>query len=156
MELAHTIEQLFIDAIPTAILVFLFYLFLRAEFFRPLEQVLAKRKARTEGALREAGATQAAAQEKLRTYHEALRKIRAEIQAEQETIRRAALDERAEGLRTARARGNERVRAAKDRMVAEMAATRVQLDEQSRGLAEEIVRVILERPPAGAPMAKEF
>jgi F-type H+-transporting ATPase subunit b len=156
MELFHTIAQLFLEATPTAILVFLFYLFLRAKFFRPVQQVLAERKARTEGALREAGAIQAAAQEKLRAYHEAIRKIRAGIQAEQETIRRAALDERAEVVRAARARANERVRAAKNRLAAELEATRAQLDEQSRGLAEEIARRILERPAAGAPLAKEF
>ncbi len=155
MELAHTIAQLFLDAIPTAVLAFLFYLFLRSQFFRPMERVLAERDARTEGAERAAAATQAAAQEKLRAYHEALQKLRAEIHAEQETIRRAALDERAKLTREVRVQANERVRAEKERTAGELARVRAELDEQSRGLAREIVQVILKRALADAPTARE-
>jgi len=155
MELVRTIEQLFIDAIPTAVLLILFYLFLRAEFFQPLERVLAERRARTEGVERAASAAQAAAQEKLRAYHEGLQGIYATIHSEQETIRRAALEDRAELLRATRARANERVRTAKDRLAAELADTRTELDGESRQLAEEIVEAILKRPLGGAPTASE-
>jgi F-type H+-transporting ATPase subunit b len=155
MELAHTIAQLFVDAIPTAVLVFLFYLFLRSQFFQPLERVLAERDARTQGAERRAAATQATAQEKLRAYHQALQKLRAEIHSEQETIRRAALDERAKLTRDVRAQASERVQTAKERTDGELARARAELDEQSRGLGREIVQVILKRALAGAPTAKE-
>ncbi len=155
MELLHTLEQLFIDAIPTAILVFLFYLFLRSQFFQPLERVLAEREARSEGAERAAASTQTAAQEKLRAYHAALQKLRAEIHAEQETIRRAALEERARLTRDTRAQASERVRAAKDRAAAEWARARAELGEQSRGLAREIVHVMLKQALADAPAARK-
>src|SRR5712692_2328322 len=89
MELLHQLGELFLQAVPTVIILFLFYLFLRANFFRPLERVLAERSARTEGARRAAETSQAAAQEKLRAYHDASKKARTAIYTEQETARRS-------------------------------------------------------------------
>jgi F-type H+-transporting ATPase subunit b len=92
MEILRQLEELFLAATPTAIVVFLFYLFLRATFFRPLDRVLAERRARTEGAKREAEMAEAAAQEKNRAHQEALKKVREELYAEQEAARRAVLE----------------------------------------------------------------
>ena len=56
MEVLRQLGDLFVQAIPTAIIVFLFYLFLRWAFFTPIERVMAEREARTEGARAEAEA----------------------------------------------------------------------------------------------------
>src|SRR5437879_11380982 len=69
MEILSQLGELFLQALPTVIIVFLFYLFLRSNFFQPLERVLAERWARTEGARRAAEASQAAAQEKRSEEH---------------------------------------------------------------------------------------
>src|SRR5579863_5623288 len=95
MEIVHTLGELFLEAVPTVIIVFLFYLLLRSTFFVPLMRVMEERSARTEGARREAEASQAAAREKVRAYEEALRKARAAVYAEQDVARRAILEERA-------------------------------------------------------------
>ena len=105
MDLIKQLGELFLQAVPTVIIVFLFYLFLRANFFKPIERILAERTARVEGARSEASAAQTAAQEKLNAYEEALKKARSGIYAEQEAARQAVLDERAKLIRSYSRRG---------------------------------------------------
>ncbi len=155
MELVQQLRELFLQAAPTVVLVFLFYLFLRANFFRPLERVLAERSARTLGARRAAESSQAAAQERLRAYQEALKKARAEIYAEQDAARRRLLEERNALIRESRSRSNHAVRAGKERISAELAAARAELDRTSQALAGQIVRSILERRSPGPPTLSE-
>jgi F-type H+-transporting ATPase subunit b len=150
MEILNQLGELFLQAVPTVIIVFLFFLFLRANFFKPIERILAERSARVEGARNEASAAQAAAQEKLNAYEEALKKARAGIYAEQEAARQAVLDERAKLIRATREDAQRTIRAAKERIEADMAAARIELQKQTPETANEIARVILEqhRPPA--------
>src|SRR5262249_10727186 len=115
MEILRQLGELFGQAVPTVLVVFFFYLFLRAHFLRAMERVLDERRARSEGAWREAERNRAAAQEKVRARQKALKKARAEIYAEQETARRAVLEERTAEIRRAASRANEAVRTAKGR-----------------------------------------
>ncbi len=153
MDLVKQLGELFLQAVPTVIIVFLFYLFLRANFFKPIERILAERSARVEGARNEASAAQAAAQEKLHAYEEALKKARTAIYAEQEAERQAVLDERAKLIRTAREEAQRTIRAAKERIEADMAAARIELQKQTPETASEIARVILEQRPPASPGA---
>jgi F-type H+-transporting ATPase subunit b len=155
MEILHQLGELFLQAVPTVLIVFLFYLFLRSSFFGPLERVLAERRARTEGARRAAESSQAATQEKLHAYQEALKKARAEIYAEQEAARRGILDERAALIRETRSRANDEIRAAKETLAADLAAARAELEKQSPALAAEIARAVLERRPPSPATASE-
>ena len=155
MEILTQLGELFLQAVPTVIILLLFYVFLRVNFFQPLERVLAERRARTEGARRDAESSQAAAQEKTRGYQEALRKARAEIYAEREAARRAALEERAARIRSASNEAREEVRRAKEKIFADLTAARVELERESHSLAEEITRAILERRPGGPQIPSE-
>jgi F-type H+-transporting ATPase subunit b len=143
MEILRQLGELFLQALPTVILVFLFYLFLRWSFFGPLERVLDERRARTEGARREAEQARAAAQDREQAYQEALRKARGEIYVEQDAVRRGLMDERAARIRVARAAATERIRAAKAQLAAEIAAARTELEKSTPVLAGEIARAIL-------------
>jgi len=147
MDLLHQLGDLFLAAVPTAILVFLFYFFLHWSFFGPLLRVLAERQTRIEGSRKEAESLAAAAQEKQRAYREALRKARAEVFAEQESARRVVLEERGKLIRQARSRAGEEVQAAKARLASEIEAARKTLESSGQQLAEEVARAILE--PAG-------
>ena len=147
MDLLHQLGDLFLAAVPTAILVSFFYFFLRWSFFGPLLKVLADRQARIEGARKDAESLAAAAQEKQRAYREALRKARAEVFAEQESARRVVLEERGKLIRQARSRAGEEVQAAKARLANEVEAARKALETSGQQLAEEVARAILE--PAG-------
>jgi F-type H+-transporting ATPase subunit b len=147
MDVLRQLGGLFLAAVPTIILVALFYLFLRWSFFGPMERVLAERDSRVAGARRDAKALRAAAEEKRRAYQEALRKTRAEILAEQEAARRAVLGERTEVLRRARSLANREIEAAKKRLDEEIEAARRDLDTSGEQLAEEIARAIVGGQP---------
>jgi len=146
MEILHSLGQLFLGAVPTIIIVLLFYFFLRWAFFTPIQKAMAEREARMEGARAEAAAVEAAAKHEMDTYHEALRKARGEIYAEQEAARQVALENRAKLLKTMRTRAQEDVAAAKKRIAAELETARGQVERDAPVLASEIVRTILEKP----------
>jgi F-type H+-transporting ATPase subunit b len=148
MEILHQLGQLFLGAVPTVIIVLIFYFFMRWAFFNPIQKAMAERQARIEGARAEAAAVEAEAQHELDTYNEALRKARVEIYGEQEATRQAALADRAALLKAMRARTQEDVAAAKKRIAEEVAAARVQIEQQTPELAKEIAAVILRRPSA--------
>jgi F-type H+-transporting ATPase subunit b len=148
MDLLHQLGDLFLSAVPTAILLVIFYFILRRVFFLPLLQVLAQREALIEGSRKESESLAAAVEEKQRAYREGLRKARAEVFTEQESARRVALDERGEVIREARRRAGEEVQAAKARLAGEIEAARKSLDASGQELAEEVARAVLE--PAGA------
>lgn len=154
MEILQQIGSLILEAVPTVVLVLIFFLFLKSQFFGPLQRVMEERTRRIDGARKEAEAAKAAAEEKKKAYQEALRKARSEVYAEQDAARRAVLEERAKLVRDARARANERVQAAKKGLAAELAAARTQLDAESQALGAEIARVVLSsgspRAPKGA------
>lgn len=152
MGIFSQLGELFLQALPTTIIVFLFFLFMRGAFFQPIERVLAERNKRIEGARKGADAAQAAAQEKVRSYQEALKKARGELYTEQDAARRAVLDERAWLIKQTRDKANEGIRAAKDRIAGEVAAARRQLEQESQTLGSEIARAILRTGPS-APAA---
>ncbi len=144
MEILKQLGGLFLAAAPTALFVFLFYLFLRWSFFGPIERVVRERGRRIEGARREAEELRKSAQEKNRAYQDGLRQARAELFREQEAARRAALDERAASLQQERHRANDEIQAAKKRIRQEIEAARAELERSSNQLAAEIARTILE------------
>ncbi|MGA8873170.1 MAG: ATP synthase F0 subunit B [Candidatus Acidiferrales bacterium] len=146
MEILHQLGELFLEAVPTIVIVLLFYVFMRWAFFGPIQKAMAERAARIEGARAEAASVEAAAKQELDTYHEALRKARAEIYAEQEAARQAALDERAKLLKVMRSRSQEDVAAAKKRIAADVAEARAEIERQAPALATQIARTILDRP----------
>jgi len=143
VEILSQLGDLFLAAVPTVILVFLFYLFLRWSFFAPIERVLAERHKRAEGARQEAEASRAAVHEKLRVYNEALRKARGEIFLEQEASRRRVQEERQAAVTAARSAAQQELQAAKKALAAEVEAARAQLEQSSGVLAEEIAETIL-------------
>jgi F-type H+-transporting ATPase subunit b len=147
MDLLHQLGNLFLSAVPTAILVLIFYLIVRRVFFGPLLEVMAKRETLIEGSRKASESLGAAVEEKRRAYREGLRQARAEIFAEQEAARRVALDERGKTIREARSRAGEQVQAAKARLAGEIEAARKSLDASGQELAEEVARAVLE--PAG-------
>jgi F0F1-type ATP synthase membrane subunit b/b' len=146
MDIFQQIRELFLEAVPTLLIVLLFYLFLRGAFWGPIEMAMAERSARIEGARAEAAKAETEARQALDAYHEALKKARAEIYAEQEAARQAVLEDRAKLLKAMRARALEEVAAAKKKLAAEFEAARAELERQTPELAAQIARAILENP----------
>jgi F0F1-type ATP synthase membrane subunit b/b' len=146
MELLHQLGELFLQAVPTVIIVLVFYFFLRWAFFGPVLKAMAERKAHIEGARAEAAAVEAAATQEMDAYTEALRKARAEIYAEQESAREAALEERGRLLKAMRSRAMEDVDTGKKQIATELTAARSEVERQTPALANEIARLVLQGP----------
>jgi F-type H+-transporting ATPase subunit b len=146
MDIFQQLGELFLEAVPTVVIVFLFYLFMRWAFFGPIQKAMDERRARIEGARAEAAKVEAEARLELEAYNEALKNARAQIYAEQEAARQAVLDERARLLKAIRSRALEEVAAAKKKIAAELAAARTDVERQTPALAAEIARIILEKP----------
>jgi F-type H+-transporting ATPase subunit b len=149
MEILHQLGELFLQSVPTVVIVLLFYAFLKWAFFTPIRKAMAERTARIEGARAEAAAVEAEAKNELNAYHDALKKARAKIFADQETARQAVLDERARLLQAMRNRVQDEVVAAKRKIEVEMAAARAEIERQAPELAAEIARTVLEGPARG-------
>jgi len=146
MEILQQLGELFLESVPTIVIVLLFYFFLKWSFFGPIQKAMADRSAKIEGAKAEAAAAEADAQKELGSYEEALRKARVEIFTQQEEVRKVVLEERAKLLRTMRARVQEDVAAAKLRIEKEFMAAKKEVELQTPALAGEIVRGILNHP----------
>ena len=154
-DLVHQLGELFLRAVPVAVIVLLFYIMMRSIFFEPLLKVLAERDARTVGAQKAAEAGQAAAAEKVRQYEEALRQARAKVYAEQEADRRKLMDERAAMLKDARAKAEGEVNAAKERVAGAFAGAKKEIESVTSQLAAEIARRVLQAPPAPGTPTRE-
>jgi len=150
--IVHQLGELFLQAVPTVLIILLFYFILRAVFFKPLLAVMAERNSRTIGAQKAAEAAQAAAAERVKQYREALKQARGQVYAEQEAARKKLLDERAAQIKNARTKAAGEVSAAKARIAAELAAARRDVEASVVQLSAEIAHRILQSPPRpGAP-----
>ena len=154
-EIVRQLGELFLQAVPTVLIILLFYFILRAIFFKPLLAVMAERDARTVGAQKAAEAAQAAAIEKIKQYQDALKQARGQIYAEQEAARRKVLDERAAVIKEARATATAQVTAGKERIAHELAAARREIEATVAQLSAEIARRILQSPPRPGGSARE-
>jgi F-type H+-transporting ATPase subunit b len=149
--IVQQLGELFLQAVPTVLIILLFYSILRAVFFKPLLAVMAEREARTAGARKAAEAAQAAAAEKVKQYQDALRQARGKVYGEQEAARKKLLDERAAEIKEARTKASGEVNAAKARVEAELAAAKREVEKNTAELAAEIAGRILQSPRPGAP-----
>jgi F-type H+-transporting ATPase subunit b len=154
-DLVHQLGELFLGAVPVALIVVVFYLVLRSLFFQPLLKVMAERDARTLGAQKSAEAAQAAAAEKIRQYEEALKQARAKVYAEQEAARKKLMEERAAFLKEARAKASAEVNAAKEGVETEFSAAKKDLGNTTPQLSVEIARRVLQTPSAPGSPASE-
>jgi F-type H+-transporting ATPase subunit b len=130
--------HLFLQAIPTVILLFLLFVILDRIFFRPVMAVLKQREELTVGALARAREQAAAADTKTRQYEEAFQVARQEVYRQREADRRKNLEQRDAALRKARDQAEVLIREARAALAAEVARTQTELDAACQPLAEEI------------------
>src|SRR5881227_2517692 len=132
--IVHQLGELLLQAVPTVLIILLFYFILRALFFKPLLVVMAGRDSRTAGTEKAAEAAQVAAAEKVKQYQEALKQARGQVYAEQEVARKKLLDERAARLKEARSKASGEVGAAKERVAKELASARREMESSAAQL----------------------
>src|SRR5580658_4352910 len=143
MEILHQIENFFLQALPTVVIFFLFYLFMRWAFFGPIQKAMAERSAKIEGARADAATVEAAAKQDLQHYNDELNRAKAHIYQEQEASRQVVLDERAKLLKAMRTRAQEDIAAAKKKVDDEISVETAKIDALTPALAGEIARNIL-------------
>jgi F-type H+-transporting ATPase subunit b len=144
----HALGQILVQALPTFFLVLFLFAYLRAMFFKPLEQVLAQREEATEGARKKAAEALDRAQSKVAAYEEQIRAARNDIYKDQEQIRLKWREEQTNQLATARERSEKAVAEARKQIAAESVEAKSSLAANSQALADQITRAILPRRTA--------
>jgi len=134
-----------LKAIPTICLLLFVHFYLRVMFFRPLRDVLSKRRASIEGARESAEKILTQASARADAVEAELRKARDEIYQEQEEARRKWVTEQTAKLDEARHASRELIQQAKQQLEAEAAAAKRDLAATADALAEQIAGSLLER-----------
>jgi F-type H+-transporting ATPase subunit b len=143
----HDLGQLLLKAIPTLFLLLVVHLYLKQMFFRPMGDVLAKRRASTEGLRESAEAMRAKADEQTKSIEENLRQAREAIYQEQEEARRNWTGDQTGQIDEARKDARERIHQSEDLLKAEAVAAKSQLAGTANELADQIAQTLLEKVP---------
>ncbi len=144
--LFNTLGGLVLGSVPTMIFFILLVVLYGVLVRRPLDRVLAERRARTVGAVEQAKGAIAAAEAETAVYEDKLRGARAEIFAAREARMKQWGAERDEALQQARAATQQRVATAKQEIERSAATARQQIEVLSEALSQQILRAVL---PAG-------
>jgi F-type H+-transporting ATPase subunit b len=135
--------NILLKALPTFVLVVFLYVYLRRMFFRPLDEVLEKRREAGEGARRRAEELLRSAEQKNAQNEAALEAVRIEMHREREAERQKTVERNAARVKQARAQADAQVRQAREGIAAEVAAAKRTIESQSSLLAEQIIRQVL-------------
>jgi F-type H+-transporting ATPase subunit b len=149
--MASTLNQLgglLLKAVPTLFLLLVVHFYLKRMFFRPMAEVLAKRRAATDGLRESAEAMRAKAAEKANVIEAQLREAREGIYQEQEEARRRWTSDQDAQLEEARKQSRELIHQSKQQLDTEAAEAKSQLAATTDALAEQIARRLLERTAA--------
>ncbi len=137
------VGAILLRAIPTFILVIFLFFYLRSMFFKPLEKVLADRRAATEGARVQAKKSIEVAEEKVAQYEAQLRAARGEVFAKVEAERKQWADQQTATIAAAREKAVVQVRDARAQIAKEADAARATLTTQAETLAAQITATVL-------------
>lgn len=145
-QILNQLGGLALGSVPT---ILLFLLLIAAYNFlvqRPLNKVLAERRARTSGAIEQAKGAISAAESETSVYEDKLRAAKAEIfQAREEKLKKWNA-EREAALAQAKAATEARIAAARSDIEQSAATARQQIEGASAALSAQILRAVL---PAG-------
>ena len=145
-EILNQLGGLVLGAVPTIILFLLLVVAYGLLVRRPLDRVLAERRARTTGAVEQARSAISEAEAKTAGYEDSLRQARAELFAARDKRLKLWQAERDQALAEARAVTAEKVQAAKAEIAQSVAVAQLQIEGMSAELSEKILRAVM---PAG-------
>lgn len=147
-ETLHALGGILLKAVPTFLIVIFLHFYLKAVFYKPLEQIRRKRYEATDGARQRAEESLQRAAAKTAEYETALRSAKAAVYQTQETLHRELQEQQAAELHTARQQADAAVREAKAGLAREMEGVKGTLARDSEVLANQIVESILRRSAA--------
>lgn len=148
----NQLGELVLGSVPTMVLFILLVIAYGLLVRRPLDRILAERRARTTGAVEQARGAIAAAEAETSAYEEKLRNARAAIfQAREEKLKQWSA-ERESAIEQVRQATQERIRAARLDIEQSAAAARQQIEGMSAELSSRILGAVL---PAGIAQPEE-
>ena len=147
-ETLRQIGELLLNSIPTIVCLLVLWTAYTFMVHAPLRQVLAKRRALTEGAVEQARKEIASAEARTAEYEQKLREARAQIFRTQESYNKRVMDERAKALAEARKQADQMIKSARQTVQQEVEAAKAGLDKQADTLADQVIQTVL-RPAAG-------
>ncbi len=145
-ELLNQLGGLVLGAVPTMILFLLLVIAYGVLVRRPLDRVLAQRRARTSGAVEQARGAIAEAEAKAAEYEDKLRQAKTAIFGAREKRLKQWEIERDLALAEARSATMEKVLAAKGEIDQSVALAQRQIEGMSNELSDQILRAVM---PAG-------
>ncbi|MBS1821678.1 MAG: hypothetical protein JST61_06845 [Acidobacteria bacterium] len=146
--------ELVLGSVPTMILFILLVVVYGVLVRRPLDRVLAERRARTTGAVEQAKGAIAAAEAETSAYEEKLRKAKAEIFAMRDGKVKQWSAERDAALEQARQGAQERVRGARQGIEQSVSEARTQIENASNDLSSRVLAAVLPANVAAAEVAQ--
>jgi F-type H+-transporting ATPase subunit b len=140
---------LLLNAIPALFALLIVWAAYRLIVYTRLQQVLAERRARTDGAIEEAKREIASAEARTAEYERKVREARAQIYVAQEAQSRRTMEERNKALAEARKQAESMVRGARTDIEKDVQAAKATLQQQAESLANVIIDSVL-KPAAAA------
>jgi F0F1-type ATP synthase membrane subunit b/b' len=144
----NALGQLLLKAVPTIVLLILVHFYLKRMFFRPMGEVLAKRRAETDGLREAAEAARARADQQAKSIEDQLRQAREAIYKEQEEARRGWVGDQGAQLDQARQQARQLIHQSGLQLEAEANEAKTHLQATADSLAEQIANALLERTSA--------
>lgn len=143
MTIPQKLGLLLFRSVPTIIIFVALHFYLKRVLYRPLDRMLAARRARIQGRQEAARQTVSEAAAKLSQYEQALREQRVKNYRHMETRRQAALGAGQEALAAARQQSAAALAAAREQLAADRTAAQAQLQSGSEALAGDIMSRVL-------------
>lgn len=150
-EILHQLGELVLGSVPTMVLFILLTAAYSVLVRRPLDRVLAERKARTSGAVEQARGAMAAAEAETSAYEEKLRSAKREIFQARELKLKRWNEERDAALAEVRATAQQRIQDARREIEESGAEARTQIE----GFSGELSAMILDAIMPGTAVTAE-
>lgn len=147
-QILEQLGGLFLSSIPSVILLTLLYFFLKTVLFDPLEKILAERYRKTEGREKDALEAVREAERKAAEYAQALHAAKAEIYAQQETLRKNLEAKRDAAIADAAERSDALLAEGRAVVDSEFESARLKVEQEAGGLARLVVDKVLLRETA--------
>ena len=149
MDTLRQLGELLLTSIPTIVFLLIVWGAYSAIVQKKLDQVLAERHARTEGAIEQARKEIATAEARTAEYEQRLREARSTIFKSQEARRRQMMEKRNAALVQAHQQAQEMIKQARAALEKDVAEARATLQRQADMLATQIMETVL-KPAAAA------
>lgn len=153
-DILNQVGELILGSVPTMLFFIVLVVVYGFLVRRPLDKILAERRARTTGAVEQAQGALSAAEAETAVFEDKLRAARREIFELRERKLKQWAAEREQTLEQARATTAEKVQVARQGLEQNAQAARQQIESMSSELSAQIVRAVLPANVSGAEVAQ--